>query len=233
MYTAVMVWWSVEGQDTGSSTVFWNGSTATRDETSSPVWWKSCATPTTSRRPEQRRTALRETPNVSVSTALCTVCCVLCLRSRSPDGPSICQSWSRHTTTHLTPRPASHPTSCSSDRSPNCRWTTCWDVLLALQQGQSTGCGKLQWSGVVKGQDTGSGVSKMETTACVWQQSGFICSAADNFQHAKSSRACIDKRTVRAARNTHYRYNKIGPLDHKMADWIVFPGPAQIQFPLQ
>ena len=36
------------------------------------------------------------------------------------------------------------------------------------------------------GQDTGSGVSKMETTAGVWQQSGFICSAADNFQHTQN-----------------------------------------------
>ena len=36
-----------------------------------------------------------------------------------------------------------------------------------------------QWS--VEGQDTGSRVSKMETTAGVRQQSGFICSAADNF----------------------------------------------------
>ena len=60
---------------------------------------------------------------------------------------------------------------------------------------------------------------KMETTAGVRQQSGFICSAADNFSaHPKFSLARIDKRTVRATRNTHYRYNKIGPLDHKMAD---------------
>ena len=60
---------------------------------------------------------------------------------------------------------------------------------------------------------------KMETTAGVRQQSGFICSAADNFSaHPKSSLARIDKRTARAARNTRYRYNKIGPLDHKMAD---------------
>ena len=60
---------------------------------------------------------------------------------------------------------------------------------------------------------------KMETTAGVRRQSGFICSAADNFSAPpKSSRARIDKRTARAARNTRYRYNKIGPLDHKMAD---------------
>ena len=34
----------------------------------------------------------------------------------------------------------------------------------------------------------------------------------------KSSRARIDKKTARAARNTHYRYNQNGPLDHKMTD---------------
>ena len=36
--------------------------------------------------------------------------------------------------------------------------------------------------------------------------------------HPKSSLARIDKRMARAARNTHYRYSKNGPLDHKMAD---------------
>ena len=74
-----------------------------------------------------------------------------------------------------------------------------------------------RWS--VEVQDTGSGVSKMETTAGVRQQSGFICSTADNFSaHPKSSLARIDKRTARAAGNTRYGYNQIGPLDHKMAD---------------
>ena len=34
----------------------------------------------------------------------------------------------------------------------------------------------------------------------------------------KSSLARIDKRMARAERNTRYRYNKISPLDHKMAD---------------
>ena len=60
----------------------------------------------------------------------------------------------------------------------------------------------------------------METTAGVWQQAGFICSAADNFQHTQNphSHASIDKRTARAAGNTRYRYSKIAPLDHKMAD---------------
>ena len=36
--------------------------------------------------------------------------------------------------------------------------------------------------------------------------------------HTKSSRSRIDKRTARAAGNTRYRYSKIAPLDHKMAD---------------
>ena len=58
----------------------------------------------------------------------------------------------------------------------------------------------------------------METTPGVRQQSSFIRSAADNFSaHPKSSRARIDKRTARAAGNIRYRYNKIGPLDHRMA----------------
>ena len=36
--------------------------------------------------------------------------------------------------------------------------------------------------------------------------------------HPKSSRSRIDKRTAQATGNTHYRYSKIAPLDHKMAD---------------
>ena len=36
--------------------------------------------------------------------------------------------------------------------------------------------------------------------------------------HPKSSRSRIDKRTARATGNTRYRYSKIAPLDHKMAD---------------
>ena len=34
----------------------------------------------------------------------------------------------------------------------------------------------------------------------------------------KSSRSRIDKRTAQATGNTRYRYSKIAPLDHKMAD---------------
>ena len=71
---------------------------------------------------------------------------------------------------------------------------------------------------MVKGQDTGSGVNKVETTAGVWQQSVFTCSAAEFSAHTKSSRSRIDKRTARATGNTRYRYSKIAPLDHKMAD---------------
>ena len=36
--------------------------------------------------------------------------------------------------------------------------------------------------------------------------------------HPKSSLARIDKRAARATGNTRYRYSKIAPLDHKMAD---------------
>ena len=70
---------------------------------------------------------------------------------------------------------------------------------------------------MVEGQDTGSGVSKNGDHSRRTAANRFYCSAADNFS-AKSSRARIDKRTALAARNTHYRYNEIGPLDHKMAD---------------
>ena len=57
--------------------------------------------------------------------------------------------------------------------------------------------------------------SKMETTAI-----RFYCySSSRQFSaHPKSSLARIDKRMARATRNTRYRYNQIGPLDHKMAD---------------
>ena len=56
----------------------------------------------------------------------------------------------------------------------------------------------------------------METTAGV-RQSGFTVQQQFS-AHPKSSLARIDKRTAQAARNSRYRYNKIGPLDHKMAD---------------
>ena len=47
-------------------------------------------------------------------------------------------------------------------------------------------CNGVEW---FKGQDTGSGVNKVETTAGVRQQSGFTFSAADNFQHTQNPHA--------------------------------------------
>ena len=46
----------------------------------------------------------------------------------------------------------------------------------------------------------------------------FVPSGRQFSAHPQSSLACIDKRTAWATRNTRFRYNKIGPLDHKMAD---------------
>ena len=74
------------------------------------------------------------------------------------------------------------------------------------------------WCGV-EGHDSGSGVSQKARPQQAATANRFYSTAADNFSaHPKSSRARIDKRTARAARNTRYRYNKIGPLGHKMAD---------------
>ena len=67
------------------------------------------------------------------------------------------------------------------------------------------------------GQDTGSGVSKNGDHSPRTAAIRFYCTAAEFSAHTKSSLACIDKRTARTARNTHYCYNLIGPLDHKMA----------------
>ena len=46
----------------------------------------------------------------------------------------------------------------------------------------------------------------------------YLLSRRQFLAHTKSSRARIDKRTARATGNTRYRYSKIAPLDHKMAD---------------
>ena len=59
----------------------------------------------------------------------------------------------------------------------------------------------------------------METTAGGDGKQAFTLQQQTTFSaHPKSSLARIDKRTARVAGNTRYRYNKIGPLDHKMAD---------------
>ena len=71
----------------------------------------------------------------------------------------------------------------------------------------------------VEGQDTGSGVSQNgDHSKCMAAIRFYLLSSWQFSAHTKSSRARIDKRTARAARNTRYRYNQIGPLDHKMAD---------------
>ena len=76
----------------------------------------------------------------------------------------------------------------------------------------------MEWS-CVEGQDPGSGIGQNGDHSRRTATIRFYSTAADKFSaHPKSSLARIDKRTARAARNTRYRYNKIGPLDHKMAD---------------
>ena len=57
----------------------------------------------------------------------------------------------------------------------------------------------------------------METTAGGRGNQVLLYSSRQFSAHIKSSRARIDKRAARAARNTSYSYNQIGPLDHKMA----------------
>ena len=48
----------------------------------------------------------------------------------------------------------------------------------------------MEWWSVEQDSDPGSGVGqKCKTTAGVWQQSGFTCSAADNFQHTQNPHA--------------------------------------------
>ena len=72
---------------------------------------------------------------------------------------------------------------------------------------------------MVEGQDTGSRVSKNGDHSRRTAAIRFYSTAADSFSaHPKSSLTCVYKRMAWAARNTHYRYNQIGPLDHKMAD---------------
>ena len=58
----------------------------------------------------------------------------------------------------------------------------------------------------------------METTAGGGGNQVLLYSNRQFSAHPKSSLACIDKRAARATRKTRYRYNQIGPLDHKMAD---------------
>ena len=68
------------------------------------------------------------------------------------------------------------------------------------------------------GQDTGSGVNKVDHSRRIAAIRFYFLSRRQFSAHTKSSRSRIDKRTARATGNTRYRYSKIAPLDHKMAD---------------
>ena len=86
---------------------------------------------------------------------------------------------------------------------------------------------------MVKGQDTGSGVNKVETTAGVWQQSGLTCSAAYNFQHTQNPHLHAQIRERRGPQGTQ----AIATVKTALwtTKWLttVFPWPVQIHFPLQ
>ena len=71
---------------------------------------------------------------------------------------------------------------------------------------------------MVEGQDTGSGVSQKVSTAGGGSNQVLLYSSRQFSAHPKSSLARIDKSVARATRKACYRYNQIGPLDHKMAE---------------
>ena len=72
---------------------------------------------------------------------------------------------------------------------------------------------------MVKGQDTGSGVNKVETQQAYGSNHVLLAQPQTIFStHTKSSRSRIDKRMAWATGNTRYRYSKNARLDHKMAD---------------
>ena len=61
----------------------------------------------------------------------------------------------------------------------NLLWSRVAPLILLSQRQSCNGAA----SGVEQDSDPGNGVNKVETTAGVWQQSVFTCSAADSFQH--------------------------------------------------
>ena len=75
----------------------------------------------------------------------------------------------------------------------------------------------MEWSGRRTGYRQRS-QSEMETTAGGGGNQFLLYSSRQFSAHPKSSLARIDKRAARATRKALYRYNQIGPLDHKMAD---------------
>ena len=72
----------------------------------------------------------------------------------------------------------------------------------------------MEWSGRMDS-DPGSGVSKNGDQSRRNGNQVLFYSSRQFSAHPKSSLARIDKRK---ARKTHYRYNQIGHLDHKMSD---------------
>ena len=75
-------------------------------------------------------------------------------------------------------------------------------------------------SGVEQDSDPGNGVGQKWRPQQAYCSNQFLLVQPQTVfsTHTKSSRSRIDKRTARATGNTRYRYSKIAPLDHKMAD---------------
>ena len=85
--------------------------------------------------------------------------------------------------------------------------------LILLSQRQS--CDGVEWS---KDKTQAAESIKWRPQQAEAAISFYLFSRRQFSAHTKSSRSRIDKRTARATGNTRYRYSKIAPLDHKMAD---------------
>ena len=85
--------------------------------------------------------------------------------------------------------------------------------LILLSQRQS--CNGVEWS---KDKTQAAESVKWRPQQAEAAISFYLFSRRQFSAHTKSSRSRIDKRTARATGNTRYRYSKIAPLDHKMAD---------------
>ena len=85
--------------------------------------------------------------------------------------------------------------------------------LILLSQRQS--CDGVEWS---KDKTQAAESVKWRPQQAEAAISFYLFSRRQFSAHTKSSRSRIDKRTARATGNTRYRYSKIAPLDHKMAD---------------
>ena len=77
-------------------------------------------------------------------------------------------------------------------------------------------CMHMEWSGRTGHRQRSQ--STMETTAGGGGNQVLLYSSRQFSAHPKSSLTRIDQRGALAAGNTRYRYNQIGPPDHKMAD---------------